>query len=159
MEARVDIKKLQLLNDRIVQTIDALNQVRLTVHGLSHSQAGIGAVGGAMGLGQPSAFGLGVQASPSSYPQAFPTVGAVPFGLSHTSVNPQQALFASPITPVGYTAAFMPNVGNLGAAVSAWPAMGATGLSHSTIEEQWIAEMRAQDPRRLSQTFPYCYTP
>ena len=33
--AKVDIRKLQLLNDRINQCIDALNQVRLSVHGLS----------------------------------------------------------------------------------------------------------------------------
>src|SRR5215510_44001 len=32
--AKVDIRKLQLLNDRINQCIDALNQVRLSVHGL-----------------------------------------------------------------------------------------------------------------------------
>jgi exopolyphosphatase/pppGpp-phosphohydrolase len=37
--AKIDIRKLQLLNDRINQTIDALNQVRLSVHGLSHSTA------------------------------------------------------------------------------------------------------------------------
>src|SRR5215471_21849421 len=35
--AKVDIRKLQLLNDRINQTIEALNQVRLSVHGISHS--------------------------------------------------------------------------------------------------------------------------
>lgn len=34
MEAKVDVRKLQVLNDRINQTIDALNQVRLSVHGL-----------------------------------------------------------------------------------------------------------------------------
>jgi hypothetical protein len=35
--AKIDIRKLQLLNDRISQTIDALNQVRMSVHGLAHS--------------------------------------------------------------------------------------------------------------------------
>ena len=35
--AKVDIRKLQILNDRINQTIDALNQVRLSVHGLQHT--------------------------------------------------------------------------------------------------------------------------
>lgn len=34
MEAKVDVRKLQVLNDRINQTIDALNQVRLSVHGV-----------------------------------------------------------------------------------------------------------------------------
>jgi hypothetical protein len=33
--AKVDVRKLQMLNDRINQTIDALNQVRLSVHGMS----------------------------------------------------------------------------------------------------------------------------
>jgi hypothetical protein len=45
--ARVDIRKLQLLNDRINQTIDALNQVRFSVHGV---QTGVNAVTG-LGLG------------------------------------------------------------------------------------------------------------
>lgn len=36
---KVDIKKLQLLNDRINQCIDALGQVRMSVHGLSHTSA------------------------------------------------------------------------------------------------------------------------
>src|SRR5439155_8766707 len=35
--AKVDIRKLQLLNDRINQCLEALSQVRLTVHGLSHT--------------------------------------------------------------------------------------------------------------------------
>ena len=38
--AKVDIKKLQALNDRINQCIDALNQVRLSVHGLAHTTPG-----------------------------------------------------------------------------------------------------------------------
>jgi len=35
---KVDIQKLQLLNDRIAQTIEALNQVRMSVHGIQHTQ-------------------------------------------------------------------------------------------------------------------------
>ncbi len=34
---KVDLQKLQLLNDRIAQTIEALNQVRLSTHGLQHA--------------------------------------------------------------------------------------------------------------------------
>jgi hypothetical protein len=62
--AKVDIRKLQLLNDRIAQTIEALNQVRLSVHGLGVSQMGgnvqgfgAGQQGGVQGLG----FGGGQQ--------------------------------------------------------------------------------------------------
>ena len=36
---KVDIQKLQLLNDRVAQTIDALNQVRMSVYGIQHSPA------------------------------------------------------------------------------------------------------------------------
>jgi len=35
--AKIDIRKLQLLNDRINSTIEALNQVRMSVHGLTHT--------------------------------------------------------------------------------------------------------------------------
>lgn len=35
----VNMQKLQLLNDRIAQTIDALNQLRLSVHGIQHTAA------------------------------------------------------------------------------------------------------------------------
>src|SRR5438105_9850418 len=63
MEAKVDIRKLQLLNDRIAQTIEALNQVRLSVHGLQHAggytnplqmgygQQNVGQFGGQFGYG------------------------------------------------------------------------------------------------------------
>src|SRR5882724_5399078 len=56
--AKVDVRKLQLLNDRITQCLDALNQVRLSVHGLSHTQANapIGAVGGIGTIGQGAGF-------------------------------------------------------------------------------------------------------
>src|SRR5580765_545566 len=57
MEARVDVRKLQILNDRINQTIDALNQVRLSVHGLGHT--GMNPPGHGPGYGMQQ--GLGAQ--------------------------------------------------------------------------------------------------
>jgi len=56
--AKVDIQKLQLLNDRIAQAFDALNQVRFSVHGLSHSSQIPGF--GQQGIGQQQGFGQGV---------------------------------------------------------------------------------------------------
>lgn len=47
--AKVDLRKLQLLNDRINQTLDALNQLRVSVHGLQHS-----------GIGQVPTYAAGV---------------------------------------------------------------------------------------------------
>lgn len=60
MEAKVDVRKLQVLNDRINQTIDALNQVRLSVHGLGHTG---GPQSGFMqqGFGFPQTQGWGQQ--------------------------------------------------------------------------------------------------
>ncbi|HET9253463.1 MAG TPA: hypothetical protein VFP58_15220 [Candidatus Eisenbacteria bacterium] len=60
MEAKVDVRKLQVLNDRINQTIDALNQVRLSVHGLGHTanpQVGFMS----QGFGFPQTQGWGQQ--------------------------------------------------------------------------------------------------
>lgn len=56
--AKVDIRKLQLLNDRIAQTMEALNQVRLSVHGLglSHTTPGLG-FGGGVPFGGGQQFG------------------------------------------------------------------------------------------------------
>src|SRR5687767_127744 len=60
MEAKVDVRKLQVLNDRINQTIDALNQVRLSVHGLGHtSNPQLGFM--SQGFGFPQTQGLGQQ--------------------------------------------------------------------------------------------------
>jgi hypothetical protein len=55
MEAKVDVGKLQLLNDRITQVMDALNQVRFSVHGLTHTGAPTGQPVPGFQLGQ---FGI-----------------------------------------------------------------------------------------------------
>ncbi len=101
--AKVDIRKLQLLNDRISQTIDALNQVRMSVHGLSHANplgqlgAGYPQIGAQQFAGQPFAC-QPFAGQPFGYPQVpqFQTgVGmASPWGLGHTSpvVDPLSAM-------------------------------------------------------------------
>lgn len=101
--AKVDIRKLQLLNDRINQCLDALNQVRLSVHGLSQglshstSQAGINP-GVSSGFGQPG-FGASPfnQTGVSPFVQSPFSQGLAP-GLSHSSgFSP----FAQGINPFG----------------------------------------------------------
>lgn len=77
MEAKVDVRKLQVLNDRINQTIDALHQVRLSVHGVQ-------------GLGHTGIPQLGFMNQGYGYPQ---TQGwgqqGLTGGLGHTGgVNP-----------------------------------------------------------------------
>jgi hypothetical protein len=97
---KVDIQKLQLLNDRIAQTIDALNQVRMSAHGIQHTPAiapwGYNQSFG--NYGQP--FGMPQPFAASPFPQQFGVspFGVSPFGspffggLQHTT---------SPVTPWG----------------------------------------------------------
>jgi hypothetical protein len=87
---RVELRKLQILNDRINQTIDALTQLRQSVHsfqpyGLQHTNVGYGA------QMTPFAAPFAMQ-PPSIGPQAWagaPAFGVSPWlgqtGLSHTS--------------------------------------------------------------------------
>jgi hypothetical protein len=102
---KLDIQKLQLLNDRIAQTLEALNQVRLSVHGLQHTsgQVPYGVMG--QGIQHTSAFGPQPFASPftqpfaSPYAQPFATPFASPFtsspfvtpfiggGIAHTTAS------------------------------------------------------------------------
>jgi len=75
--AKVDIRKLQLLNDRINQCLDALSQVRLSVYGLSHTPAA-----GPLGAGVQ---GYGAQGYQGNFDPRF--------------TDPRFAFSASPITP------------------------------------------------------------
>lgn len=61
MEAKVDVRKLQILNDRINQTIDALNQVRMSVHGLGHTGGAQPLMNPFVGQGLGQQQGLGMQ--------------------------------------------------------------------------------------------------
>src|SRR5439155_13912586 len=88
MEAKVDVAKLQLLNDRINQTIDALNQVRLSVHGLAHAGINPYATPG-LGYGTPMGFttnpvagypGVGGPLGIGFGPGTFGQPGVSPFG-------------------------------------------------------------------------------
>ncbi len=98
--AQVDVRKLQMLNDRINQTIDALNQVRLSVHGMSHT-AGIPNVGTPfaptgypVGNGYPGATAFGA---------AYPYTSQIPgIGFGHTGfpVNNQAYGLQNPLQSV-----------------------------------------------------------
>jgi hypothetical protein len=108
MEAKVDVRKLQLLNDRITQVMDALNQVRFSVYGLSHTGAPIGQPGfhqlGQFGIPQPPQLGfqqptpygggqpfgqLGMQPPQLGYQQQAPYGGGQPFGQLGMQQPPQ----------------------------------------------------------------------
>lgn len=144
MEAKVDVRKLQLLNDRIAQTIEALNQVRLSVHGLTHTP----------GLPQTIPFtpptvpfpGYGMAMTPS-----FPAYPGILPGLQHSPFTPFTPF--TPYTPFApYT---LPNVPGF------VPTPFMSGLSHTSpdVMEQKILEYKAFDPYFVTQTFPFLNTP
>jgi hypothetical protein len=81
--ARVDLRKLQLLNDRIAQVIDALNQVRFSVHGLQHTPGFTGIPGG-YSPWQFSPYGQVTPFNTASIPGQVPVMNGVS-GLSHTA--------------------------------------------------------------------------
>jgi len=106
---KVDLQRLQILNDRIAQTIDALNQVRLSVHGLTHSNPyGFGQ----QQYGQPQQQ-IGYPQQQVGYPQqqvwypqqAFGGYGTPsPFlpGLQHTSPWTPQYGYPQMIPQLGF---------------------------------------------------------
>ena len=174
MEAKVDVRKLQILNDRINQTIEALNQVRLSVHGLGHSGLQNPFLGG---TGNPF---LGMQ---NPYQNPYQSVGG-PLSQLHNQVGQQgvtggMGFQHSPFTPQYSNPFVNPYVTN---PMSLWgqgvqsPFQGAPnpftggqqgglggvagiggGLFHSSpdIIDRQIAEVRASDPQRITQTFPF----
>jgi hypothetical protein len=132
--AKVDIKKLQVLSDRINQCIDALNQVRISVHGLSQSSPFTS--GGASALGA----------------QGF---GQIP-GLSHTSPFGMSNPFNNPYAGIGGAAGIgqQPFLGQQS------PFLGQPfGLSHTGPEAtDPYAGATWSDPylaAKVTQTFPY----
>jgi hypothetical protein len=133
--AKVDIRKLQLLNDRINQCIDALNQVRVTVHGLSHSSLGaVGPTGVSLGQTPFGAAPYGAAAVGAGYTPGF--IPQAPF---------QQVPFSPYAAPqVGIGQGFTPGI----------------GLSHTSPEGGFDARSAWADPQmsaRIAQTFPYLY--
>jgi hypothetical protein len=88
--AKVDLRKLQLLNDRITQVIDALNQVRFSVHGLQHTAGNfIGQFPVSAPFASPMTTPFGAWGTPGIAPWS--VQGQIPFmntvgGLNHTDV-------------------------------------------------------------------------
>lgn len=158
--AKVDIRRLQQLNDRINQSLDALNQVRLSVHGLSH--AGIAPETAGMGYpqGQDPRFGdPRLAAGYFSPPMATPGWGQ---GLAHSgpAYGPYGAI------PAGFWPGATQQVpGQLG--FGAGPVFGTGqipfanpigGLSHTGVDLEGLNRASWADPFlavKVAQTFPY----
>src|SRR5262249_35838509 len=173
MEAKVDVRKLQILNDRINQTIDALNQVRLSVHGLAHTgftgQPPNPYWGQQQSLGYPQTQGIFPGMQLGGFGQMsgpFSQVGQQGFGQTQQGF-PGFGLQHSPYTNIGSP---FTNVGNpyVNPVSSPWGGTGGIGgyatnpyvggLFHSNnpeLIEQRILEERANDPTRITNTFPF----
>jgi len=174
MEAKVDVGKLQLLNDRITQVMDALNQVRFSVHGLTHTGAPTGQPGagfqfGQLGIPQQPQLGfqqqvpygmgqpwgqLGIPQQPQlGFQPQVPYGMGQPFGLQHTPYSPGGLFGYAPFGQAFQSGAPAPGWGGS----PAWPAGFGGGLYHSPeLVEQRLIEQRATDPNRILQTFPFC---
>jgi hypothetical protein len=157
--AKVDIRKLQLLNDRINQCIDALNQVRLSVHGLSGASAGAQA---GIGAGQGAGF-ENVGLSHTGYGQNPFTQQGIGFGtpspFAQVPGQGWQGYFPG-FTPVGFPQlGYPPQTGAFGVGVN--PALA--GLTHTSPETLGVFNRPIwADPlmtARIVQTFPYAQLP
>jgi len=134
--AKVDIRKLQALNDRINQCIDALNQVRLSVHGLAHTTPAGPFFPAGVGTLAPTPFGVG-----------YPGLGSVPLGSAYVPG------FSHTTPIVGAPGAFAPGFGH---GINPF-----AGLSHTSPEES-LSRPGWTDPFlavRIAQTFPYAQYP
>jgi hypothetical protein len=156
--AKVDIKKLQLLSDRINQCIDALNQVRLSVHGLAQSGPFTGAQ---QGLGAQTGFGIGAPGLSHTTPGIGGSAGINPYA---QGINPyaqfggfsgQQGGFGGFPGPQGGMSGNIGTGGAFGGSMGFNPLLG---LSHTNPEATEAYKSTWNDPylaARVSQTFPY----
>jgi hypothetical protein len=134
--AKVDIRKLQTLNDCINRTIEALNQVRLSVHG-----AGPQAFGMVPGIG-----GLGHAAPGGYFPQfaQYPQVGG--YGPSAAAQYAAQAQYAA-------AAPFAASLGGI-SPLAYWSQQG---LGHSAAAGAGYEYGDPYATARMSQTFPFVH--
>jgi hypothetical protein len=124
---KVDIQKLQLLNDRIAQTIDALNQVRMSVHGIQHTSPMTPYGVSPYGIPSPYAAVPSPYAMPSPYaaPPGYPFMQP---GLSHST--PFTPYTTQPFaTQLGFAPQGIPQTTAYGGFVN--PFVGG-GLTHTT---------------------------
>jgi hypothetical protein len=147
--AKVDIRKLQLLNDRINQCLEALNQVRLSVHGLTSAQ----------GLSHTSVPFAGVPGiNPAiAYGGGYGTFGAVPPG---GGINPAFG-FGQGLGQAAPSQGFVPGLSHTGGLPGISPYFSAGGAGETGGPEAALRPMWA-DPfltARITNTFPYAQFP
>lgn len=137
--AKVDIRKLQLLNDRVNQCIDALNDVRFSVHGLSHTSQVPQGAPGINPLAQDPRLSLGWGGAASVSP-------VIP-GLSHTS-----AMGSAAQAPAPPFQGFSIPIG----AINPYAALSHSGAGafEAYPRPMWADPLLSA---RVAQTFPYAF--
>ncbi len=151
--AKVDIRKLQLLNDRINQCIDALNQVRLSVHGLSQ---GLSHTTPQVGINAGSPYGFGLSGFGGTLQNPFTQAGVSPLGLGQTGFGPVAAS-QFPVNP-GFSPGLWHSSGLAPFAQGMnpyFPAQGTEALEAS-VRPIWADPLLTA---RITQTFPYAQFP
>jgi hypothetical protein len=168
--AKVDIRRLQTLSDCINRTIEALNQVRLSVHAgnLPYAQLGLQGAGaqflGAFPGAFPGAFGVA--------PQLMGQVPGVFSGIAHSAANPFFNQFANQfgVSPWNNLAqlqnvaaqnainntAFNPafNAALNGNSITPF---AQTGLGHSAFGSTLNDFVDPYTTARIAQTFPFVH--
>ena len=141
---RVDLRKLQVLNDRINQTIDALTQLRQSVHGFSPTvgSAGLSHSSG-MGYANPyaAAYGIG-----SAIPQGIPSAA-----IGSMLGNPTAAQgFGT--TPWGWSP-----VGLSHSSIQGIPSFGGISQLGGIEMNPWTRFVDQASAYRIAQSFPYAF--
>lgn len=137
---KVDIQKLQLLNDRIAQTIDALTQVRLSVHGIQHTSQ-VSPFAQSPYATSPfaqSPYSMSPYVQPTfATPYGVPFVQPLPFGsgLQHTTAPQVYGTSPWAASSIGWTSQVP------------W----SNGIAHSSYDPMWQI--------RASQMFPFMQSP
>lgn len=159
--AKVDIRKLQALNDSINRTIEALNQVRLSVHGVQS----IGGIGSPLGT-YPGAFASPYAIAPQLMGQLQGQLPGLVQGIAHSAQNPWAGLVQFPQQLAQWQAAqqWPNNVAQAAAQAAAWgmnPLSQWTqnGLGHTGNNDQQ-QRWDYTDPyatARIAQTFPFVH--
>ena len=140
--AKVDLRKLQLLNDRISQVIEALNQVRFSVHGLQHT---------AWSGGLPQA--------------GWPTPGMTPWAGQQWSAGPQwPAQWAGypgtpPVGTLGLGGLSHSELGNESWGAQSWGAPRMAPELNGRWSQPFSATFPWQQTLPYAQTFPWAYVP
>ena len=152
---KVDIQKLQLLNDRIAQMIDALNQVRMSAHGIQHTPQTYGAVpfGGGYGAYPTPQPGFVQQFNPYTSPYTPSPYTTSPYAGSFLGNQLPVPFTTPPFTTSPFTTSpftTSPFVGGLQHAGWPTPYTG-NGISHTPWDPTW--------QWRTGQLFPFTQTP